>query len=442
MPSPEAGAAEPAGTSGTPGPAPLRVDRAAFVAAFGQRLRAAGVPVTLTSLDAFTRALIVQPPVDVGAVYWSARVTLVADVHELPAFDAVFEAVFGAGLHVGLGSGSPEAAAAPSGLPPLRPAGVTVQPGGLGPDAADEADAPAPRRTRPLPWHTPRVQAREEEAGEAETVLPEPSPSALERVGDVPFEDLDPAQLRLLADWLEGQLPDRPWRRARRMTAAHRGGRVSVRETLARSRRTGWEAFEPVRERPGRRPRPVVMLADVSASMRPYSTAYLHLMRALARGGGAETFAFSTSVTRVTRALRETSAQDAVARASAEVVDRYGGTRVAGSLRALLASPHAAGVRGGVLVIASDGWDSDPPERLAAAMRRARLRAYRVVWLNPRAGVAGFEPRVGAMAAALPFCDAFLPAHTLNAMREALAVILAASTDQSSGARTRRTRAS
>jgi uncharacterized protein with von Willebrand factor type A (vWA) domain len=423
-------------------PAPLRVDRAAFVAAFGQRLRAAGVPVTLTSLDAFTRALVVQPPVDVGAVYWSARVTLVTDVHELPGFDAVFEAVFGAGLDVGLGSGSPDAAAAPSGLPPLRPAGVTVQPGGLGPDDADEADAPAPRRTRPLPWHTPRVQAREEEVYEAETVLPEPSPSALERVGDVPFEDLDPAQLRLLADWLERQLPDRPWRRARRMTAARRGGRVSVRETLARSRRTGWEPFELSRERPGRRPRPLVMLADVSASMRPYATAYLHLMRALARSGGAETFAFSTSVTRVTRALRETSAQDAVARASEQVVDRYGGTHVAGSVRALLASPHAAGVRGGVLVIASDGWDSDPPERLVAAMRRARLRAHRVVWLNPRAGVAGFEPRVGAMAAALPFCDAFLPAHTLNAMRAALAVILAATTDQSSGARTSRTRAS
>ena len=80
--------------------------------------------------------------------------------------------------------------------------------------------------------------------------------------------------------------------------------------------------------------------------------------------------------------------------------------------RELLASRHGNALRGGVLVIASDGWDSDDPERLAAVMARIRLRAHRVVWLNPRAAAPGFEPLVGSMAAALPLCDAFLPAHT------------------------------
>ena len=74
-------------------------------------------------------------------------------------------------------------------------------------------------------------------------------------------------------------------------------------------------------------------------------------------------------------------------------------------------------------MIASDGWDSDPPELLAAAMARASRRARRVVWLNPRAAVPGFEPLVGSMAAALPYCDAFLPAHTLRALGDVLAAI-------------------
>ena len=96
------------------------------------------------------------------------------------------------------------------------------------------------------------------------------------------------------------------------------------------------------------------------------------------------------------------------------MVDRFGGTHLARCLRELLASRHGNVVRGGVLVIASDGWDSDAPAELAAVMARAARRARRIVWLNPRAAAVGFEPLVGAMAAALPYCDAFLPAHTLR----------------------------
>jgi hypothetical protein len=67
-----------------------------------------------------------------------------------------------------------------------------------------------------------------------------------------------------------------------------------------------------------------------------------------------------------------------------------------------------------VVVIGSDGWDSDPPAELAAVLARLRRRAYRIIWMNPRAGVAGFAPQVGAMAAALPFCDRLLPAGTFH----------------------------
>ena len=92
--------------------------------------------------------------------------------------------------------------------------------------------------------------------------------------------------------------------------------------------------------------------------MQSHATAYLHLMRAFARTRRAETFAFSTSLTRLTPALAQRSAAEAVAQASEQVVDRFGGTHLAASLRELLASRHGNAVRGGVLVIASDGWDT------------------------------------------------------------------------------------
>jgi uncharacterized protein with von Willebrand factor type A (vWA) domain len=134
--------------------------------------------------------------------------------------------------------------------------------------------------------------------------------------------------------------------------------------------------------------------------------AYLLLMRALAEVADAETFAFATRLTRVTGT-------------APEVQDGLGGTKIASAVRALVRH-HGERLRGAVVIIASDGWDSDPPEELAAAMARVHRRAHRVVWLNPRAGSDGFAPTVAGMAAALPHCDDLLPAATFRDLRAAL----------------------
>jgi uncharacterized protein with von Willebrand factor type A (vWA) domain len=99
-----------------------------------------------------------------------------------------------------------------------------------------------------------------------------------------------------------------------------------------------------------------------------------------------------------------------------KVGDRFGGTRIATNVEALLRSRHGQGTRGAIVVVASDGWDTDPPERLARAMGRLRRRAFRIVWMNPRAGAPGFVPRVAGMAAALPYCDALPPADTFASL--------------------------
>jgi hypothetical protein len=150
--------------------------------------------------------------------------------------------------------------------------------------------------------------------------------------------------------------------------------------------------------------------------MQPYATAYLHLMRAATLTTDAEVFAFATSLTRLTSVLAHRSVSVAVEQATARVTDRFGGTRIAANIRALLASRHGNAVRGAIVVVASDGWDSAPPEQLAAAMARLRRRTYRLVWVNPRTAAPGFAPLVGSMAAALPYCDELLPAHTVRAL--------------------------
>src|ERR1700758_3738027 len=162
--------------------------------------------------------------------------------------------------------------------------------------------------------------------------------------------------------------------------------------------------------------------------MQPYAAIYLHLMRAAAlrqAGSRPEVFAFSTSLTRLTPVLSHRSAEVALQRANTKVTNRYGGTFIGRSVGALLAPPHGNALRGAVVIIASDGWDSDPPDVLERALDRVRRRAELLAWLNPRAAQTGCHPLAGSMAAALPYCDLFLPAHSLTGLRQLLLALAA-----------------
>lgn len=355
-------------------------------------MRRAGIPVGLTDVDDFVRALGVCPPVSRDQLYWAARISLVRRQADLSTFERVFAGIFADGAVVVLPS---------RGAGPRGESFVSLPAAEGSPDSGG------------LPWATLPPVVGDAEESAAEHSVPERRPSALAALAEQPFEDLDPAEIALLGERL--RTVDWPTRRTRRYRTGTAGRRIALRPTLTRARRTGWEPVALVRSRPVRRPRRVVLLCDVSQSMQAQATAYLHLMRAFtAAAAAAEVFAFATTLTRLTVVLRHTSAVAAVARAGEIVTDRFGGTRIAANLRALLASHHGNAVRGAVVVIGSDGWDSDPPAELAAVLARLRRRAYRIVWMNPRAGVPGFAPRVGAMAAALPFCDRLLPAGTFH----------------------------
>jgi len=391
------------------------VDRAALAASFGDRLRRAGAAVPTTALADLCAALGAAPPVVLDDLYWSMRVTLVRRQADLQTFERVFAAVFeserGIDPHARRRGAAPEPAPSPGQFVPI-------------PGRRRPGDAPGSG----VPWQTLPRNLSEDELADELTFLPELMPSALAALAETPFDEFDEEQLAALGRWLELAAPRWPMRRSRRMRAGRRGETIALRKTIAASRRTGWEPLELRRQRRVQRPLSLTLVTDVSASMQSYSAAYLHLMRAFARTGRAETFAFSTSLTRVTPALVHRSAGTALSWAEERVVDRYGGTHLAGSLRDLLASRHGSTLRGGVLIIASDGWDSDPPEELRAVMGRLARRVRRVVWLNPRAGVPGFEPLVGSMAAALPFCDAFLPAHSVAALPDVFDAVAASST--------------
>jgi uncharacterized protein with von Willebrand factor type A (vWA) domain len=238
--------------------------------------------------------------------------------------------------------------------------------------------------------------------------------SAREALRHRDFADLGPEELmeaeRLLADlgWRLGVRRTRRWTRAA-------AGTIDLRRIVRRNVKHGGELLDLPRRTPRQRPRPLVVLGDVSGSMERYTRMLLLFLCGVSGGPQpVESFVFATRLTRVTRQITRqgtTAALDAVAR---RVQDWGGGTRIGDALRAFNVHWARRVMRHGpVIIIVSDGWDRGDPALLARELARVRRSCRRLIWLNPLLGSGTYEPLTRGMRAALPLVDDFLPAHDL-----------------------------
>ncbi len=237
------------------------------------------------------------------------------------------------------------------------------------------------------------------------------------------FTEEEMARARLALehlDWIPGERRTRRWIRGR-------GPRIDLRRALMRSLRTGGEVITLPSRRRRSKPRPLVLLCDVSGSMERYSRMLLHFAHGLAhRRGRLEVFLFSTGLTRVTRQLRLRRLRDAVDAVSDVVPDWSGGTRIGPALRQF----HQRWARrvlhqAPVVLLISDGWDRGDPHVLRGQVARLQRSCHRLIWLNPLIGTLDYAPLTRGLQAALPFVDDFLAARTLADLAE-LAVHLGA----------------
>jgi uncharacterized protein with von Willebrand factor type A (vWA) domain len=217
-----------------------------------------------------------------------------------------------------------------------------------------------------------------------------------------------------------------PRRRSRRTVAVRRrrGHAPDLRRTVRASLRHAGEPLERHWRATTERPRPLVLVLDVSGSMAPYARVLLqYVQAAVAARRRVEAFAFGTRLTRVTLELRGKDPDAALERAAGAVVDWSGGTRIGDALATLNREHGRRLGRGSAVVTLSDGWDRGDPAELAAEMARLRRAAHRVVWLNPLAADPRYEPLTRGMAAALPHTDRLLAGNSLASL-EALAELL------------------
>ena len=69
-----------------------------------------------------------------------------------------------------------------------------------------------------------------------------------------------------------------------------------------------------------------------------------------------------------------------------------------------------------VVIILSDGYDTDPAMILSTELERLSKRNCKIIWLNPLKGWKDYAPVAQGMAAALPWLDHFAAANTLDSL--------------------------
>lgn len=357
---------------------------------FGRLLRTHGVNVGAGQVLSYTRAVADLDPVDIDDLYWAGRITLVNRHPDLAVYNAAFDAFF-----VGSEGDSP---------PPMLPL------------ATADGDGGEPAS---VSFGTEQHELEILEAGEEE--LPTaggPRASSAEILRTKHFDRWTEEEFRQLARLL----PDLrlPRKLSRRTRPSARGPRIDLRRSVRRSLRNGGDLFDLRRRLRVDRPRPIVLIVDVSGSMAGFSRALVQFSYGMSRASQrVEVFCFGTRLTRLTKAMRVRDADAAMDEATELVMDWDGGTRIGESLAAYVARWGKYRFnRGAVVIICSDGLERGEPDRLAWAMQRLSRQAHRVIWVNPLAGDPNFQPLARGLVAALPYVDDLIAGHNIKGLED------------------------
>jgi uncharacterized protein with von Willebrand factor type A (vWA) domain len=298
----------------------------------------------------FLTAVRDNPPHDITRLYWLARTTLVTRLEDIPVFDAIFASYF-------------------LGAPPQ-------------PAPAEEGESEAP---------DPQGDSESAPALMSEGTGKTASVHELKHQRAYDGTTTGLAELRRALD------EHLPRIRSRRLRPRRRGA-IDVRRTLRHATRTGEITRLARRGRP-HRTRPLVLLIDVSGSLREHTPDYLRF----AWAARCETFTFGTRLTRITRELRARELHTALANVSAVVEDADGGTRIGPALHEFVTTPrYADRARGALTIVLSDGLERGDPGQMVAAVQRLARLSHRLLWWSPLALHPEYRPVTRGMAAILP----------------------------------------
>jgi hypothetical protein len=365
---------------------------------FGRLLRGLGLDVNPGRMIDLTHSLAYIDLSHKQDFYHAVRSLLVHRHEDLPLFDAAFEAFWR----------KPEEGWVTIDLPGLSRAQRRRQP----------VVTPPPLRDADSAGQQDKDQTSVEKRPPVIQVTMTYSAREVLRRKD--FADLTGEELEAIKQMMAALVWQLGERRTRRRQPG-RGHLLDLRRTVRRSLKYGGEVMEWARREPKHKPRPLVILADVSGSMERYTRLLLHFVYGVTAGldQPVEAFVFSTRLTRITHELHGRDIDEALRDVSRAVQDWSGGTRIGESLKTFnFKWGRRVLGRGAVVLLISDGWDRGDIDLLQHEMARLQRSVHRLIWLNPLLGSPEYEPLTRGMQAALPYVDDFLPVHSLASLED------------------------
>ena len=384
---------------------------------FGRALRRSGLGVDLAAAIDFARSLEIVDIGDRAQVRAAGEAVFVRRKDDLEPYHTTFDRYWRGRLDLGA-----------EGLLDDPWEELVPAEGQPGPEAPLAGDERIERGEDASGMPLPGDHDESDENGDPDALSISPDAySKLEALRHREFDRMTPAELRDAERLVDLLVPKLERRRTRRYELHPHGRRLAPRAMFRRNLGTGGEIVNWVWRRPIKRPRPLVVICDISGSMERHSRLLLRFVQALAASSAVrtESFVFGTRLTRVTRLLRDRDRDRALARVADSVTDWAGGTRIGESFHEFNVKWARRTLRtSGVVIVVSDGWDRGDPALVAIEAARLRRNCHRLVWLNPLAGTAGYQPLAAGMRAAFPYIDDFLAAGTVASL-ERLGEILA-----------------
>jgi uncharacterized protein with von Willebrand factor type A (vWA) domain len=209
-------------------------------------------------------------------------------------------------------------------------------------------------------------------------------------------------------------------RMRRRMRNTKRKAQINLRRTIRQSIASGGEPLDLLYKGQMPKKQRLIVLLDISGSMDKYSfylLRFICVLRDYFRQ--LEAFVFSTSLVRVSKALKLTRIDDALELIGRHTTQWSSGTRIGDCIQQF-ADKYGKQLLNGspTVIILSDGLDTGEPALLDAELMKIKRRARRIIWLNPLKGMQGYAPEARGMKAALPHLNDFRSAHNLQSLLE------------------------
>ena len=241
-----------------------------------------------------------------------------------------------------------------------------------------------------------------------------PTYSRQERLRHKDFAEMTAEELEM-AKRVMAKMPDSLGMRKTRRFQSGKGRQINMRRLMKDVIRKRGDVTHLPTHRRKEKPRPVVLLCDISGSMERYTRVLLHFMHTLAGSlFQVESFLYSTDITRITRQIRQKNVDDALEDVGQTVLQWGGGTMTGECLHRFnwVWSRRVLG-RGAVVMLITDGWDRGDIPLLHREMERLQHSCRRLIWLNPLLDVPEYEPLTRGAQAILPYVQDFLPITNL-----------------------------